>query len=266
MNTSDSPAGSDEQPVVVTRVTDELWHAVQDDLVVGRGDACRRSDGRTFVSIDAWHGTVFDRLAGAMPTDLPAPLYTVLDEADLDLASGWERAGFTFGRREWEYLVPTDPAVTGLGAAEPPADVTVLPVGEAQEAPLHAVDRLIRDQVAATAGWQTMPAEVLPRPEGVTIVDPSKYAVATTQSGQYVAMLRLATMTRQPRIGLIAVVADRRRQGIARALLAQALGALHQAGITTAAAQVDETNKAAVALFEGVGARRAGSNLELVRA
>jgi hypothetical protein len=28
---------------------------------------------------------------------------------------------------------------------------------------------------------------------------------------------------------------------------------------------VDETNNAALALFEGVGARRAGSNLELVR-
>jgi ribosomal protein S18 acetylase RimI-like enzyme len=264
MNTLHSPPGTSEQPVVITRVADTQWHALEDDLVVGRGDTCRRSDGRTFVSIDAWHGAAFDRLAGAMSADLPTPLYTVTDEADLDLTSGWQRAGFTIGRREWEYLVPTDPRITGLDAVQSPPGVTILPIGRAEEAPLRAVDRAIRDEVAATVGWQSMPAEVLPLPQGVTVVDPSKYAVAA-RSGQYVGLLRLATMTRQPRIGLIAVVADQHRRGIARALLAQVLGSLHRSGIETAAAQVDETNDAALALFEGVGARRAGSNLELVR-
>ena len=265
MNTFLSPSGTSEQPVVVTRVTDAQWHALQDDLVVGRGDTCRRNDGRTFVSIDAWHGAVFDRLADAMLADLPTPLYTVVDEADLDQTAGWERAGFTFGRRELEYLVPTDPRITGLDTVPSPPGVTILPAGRAEEAPLRAVDRVIRDEVAATTGWQTMPAEVLPLPEGVTVVDPTKYAVAA-QSDRYVGLLRLATVTRQPRIGLIAVVADRHRRGIARALLAQVLGSLHRSGIETAAAQVDETNAAALALFEGAGARRAGGNLELVRA
>ncbi|HEX4787560.1 MAG TPA: GNAT family N-acetyltransferase [Actinospica sp.] len=265
MNILHSPSGTSERPVVITRVSGAQWHAVQDDLVVGRGYTCRRSDGRTFVSIDAWHGAVFDRLADAMPAELPTPLYTVVDEADLELTAGWERAGFTLGRREWEYLVPTGPSITGLDAVQSPPGVTIVPVGGAEEAPLRALDRAIRDEVAATVGWQSMPAEVLPLPEGVTVVDPSKYAVAV-QSGQYVGLLRLATMTRQPRIGLIAVVADQHRRGIARALLAQVLGVLHRSGIETAAAQVDETNSAAVALFEGVGARRTGGNLELVRA
>ena len=51
---------------------------------------------------------------------------------------------------------------------------------------------------------------------------------------------------------------------IARALLAEVLGSLHRRGIGTASAEVNESNGAAMALFEGIGARRASSNLELV--
>jgi ribosomal protein S18 acetylase RimI-like enzyme len=74
----------------------------------------------------------------------------------------------------------------------------------------------------------------------------------------------VATVTQLPRIGLIAVRADRQRRGIARALLAHTLGALHQVGKETVSAQVTESNVAATALFERIGARRTGSNLELV--
>jgi ribosomal protein S18 acetylase RimI-like enzyme len=252
-----------DHPVVVARVAERQWHAVADDRVVGRGDTSRRPDGRIFVSIDAWRGEVFDQLAEAMSADLPRPLYTVVDEADLDLTSHWEQAGFTVRRREWEYVVPTDPQVTGLGSAPPPSDVTIVGVGEAREDPLRELDRVIRDEVEATVGWQEMPAEVLPRPAGVTLVDPSRYAVAA-QSGGYVGLVRVAPVTRRPRIGLIAVRSDRHRRGIARALLAHVLESLHRRGIETASAEVNESNGAAMALFESVGARRASSNLELV--
>jgi GNAT superfamily N-acetyltransferase len=252
-----------EQTVVISRVAESQWHAVEDDQVVGRGDASRRPDGRIFLSIDAWHGAVFDQLADAMLADLPKPLYTVVDEADLDLTSHWERAGFTIRRREGVYLVPTDPRITGLGSVLPPPGVTIAAVGEAEEAPLRALDRVIRDEVEATVGWQEMPAEVLPRPDGVTVVDPSKYAVAV-ESDEYAGLVRVAPVARLPRIGLIAVRADRHRRGIARALLAHVLGSLLGSGIGTASAEVNESNEAATALFEGVGARRAGGNLELV--
>lgn len=256
-------SGMGEHAVAITRVADKQWHAVADDRVVGRGDASRRPDGRIFVSIDAWHCAVFDRLADAMLADLPSPLYTLVDDADLDLTSHWERAGFTTRRREWEYLVPTDPRVTGLDSVLPPPGVTMVAVGEAEEGPLRTLDQAIRDEVEATVGWQEMPAEVLPRPDGVTLLDPSKYAAAA-QSDDYVGLIRLAPVTRQPRIGLIAVRSDHHRRGIARALLAQVLGSLHRSGIETASAEVNESNAAAMALFEGVGARRASSNLELV--
>jgi ribosomal protein S18 acetylase RimI-like enzyme len=263
MNSSHFTSGMDEHAVVITRVAERQWHAVEDDRTVGRGDASRRPDGRMFLSIDSWHAAVFDQLAEAMLADLPKPLYTVVDEADLDLTSHWERAGFTTRRREWEYLVPTDPRVTGLGALLPPSGVTIVAVGKAEEGPLRKLDREIRDEVEATVGWQEMPAEVLPRPDGATLLDPSKYAVAA-QADEYVGLVRVAPVTRQPRIGLIAVRSDQHRRGIARALLAHVLGSLHRCGIETASAEVNESNAPAMALFEGAGARRASSNLELV--
>jgi ribosomal protein S18 acetylase RimI-like enzyme len=239
--------------VLVSRVAADQWHALEDDLVAGRGEATRRSDGRTFVSIDAWHGTAFDRLAAAMLADLPRPLFTVVDEADLDLTAQWGRAGFTTRRREWEFTVPTRASDSAL-----PPGVTIIAFGRAEEAPLRALDRTIRAEVEAGPGWPDMPAEVLVRPA----FDPAKYAVAA-HSGDYVGLVRVAMVTRQPRIGLVAVRAGHQRRGIARALLAHTLGALHHVGKETASAEVTESNVAAMTLFEGIGARRTGSNLEL---
>ncbi|WP_238013374.1 GNAT family N-acetyltransferase [Dactylosporangium sp. AC04546] len=244
--------------VLISRVAPRQWHALEDDLVVGRGETSTRPDGRIFVSIDAWHGAAFDALVEAMLAALPRPLHTVVDEADLDLTAQWQRAGFTTRRREWEYVVPTDPHVTGLDSALSPG-VTIQAFGSAQEAPLRALDRMIRDEVEAGQGWQDMPAEVLTTP----VLDPSRYAVAAL-AGQYVGLLRVATVTRRPRIGLIAVRADHQRRGIARALLAHTLGALHHIGRETASAEVTESNVAATALFERIGGLRAASSLELV--
>lgn len=253
-----------ENAVTITRVAGRQWQALDGDLVAGCGYAEHRPDGRLFVSIDAWHDAAFDRLAGAMVAELPAPLYTVVDEADVELTAGWRRAGFTVRRRECEYAVPTDPRVTGLGDVRPPPGVTIVPAGQADETLLRAVDRAIRDEVEATVGWwQSMPAEVIPRPAGDTIVDPSKYAVAAAPD-RYLGLVRVVTVIR-PRVGLVAVRAGERRRGIARALLAHALGTLHRSGYEAAWTEVQESNRAASALFDGIGARPVGGNLELVR-
>ncbi|MGA5898412.1 GNAT family N-acetyltransferase [Streptomyces venetus] len=263
MDTKPFPSVPGENAVIITRVADRQWHALDDDLVVGRGHAEHRPDGRLFVSIDAWHDAAFDRLAEAMSAALPAPLYTVVDEADVELTAGWRRAGFTVRRREWEYAVPTDPRVTGLQAVLPPSGVTIVPAGQADERLLRALDRSIRDEVEATVGWRSMPAEVVPRSEGDTIVDPSAYAVAAAPD-RYLGLIRVARVKR-PRIGLVAVLAGEQRRGIARALLAHALGTLHRSGSAAAWTEVHESNRAASALFRGLGARPTGSNLELVR-
>lgn len=255
--------GAGGQGTAVTRIAERHWHALDDDRVVGRGEVSRRPDGRLFLSIDAWHGTVFDRLAEAMLAGLPRPLYTIVDEADVDLLVRWERAGLAPRRREWEYVIPTDPGITGLGSAVPPRGVTVLAVGEAQAGPLSALDRVIRDEVEASVGWQQMPVEILSGPDGPARPDPARYAVAA-RADQYVGLVRVAPLPRQPRIGLIAVRSDQRRQGIARALLAEVLGSAHRRGIAAASADVHQSNGAAIALLQRIGARRTGSNLELV--
>ncbi|MEV0661427.1 GNAT family N-acetyltransferase [Actinomadura luteofluorescens] len=264
MNAKPFTSGLSGNAPSITRVADRHWHALDDDLVVGRGYAEHRPDGRLFVSIDAWHDAAFDRLAESMLPELPAPLYTVVDEADTELTARWRRAGFTVRRREWEYVAPTDPQVTGLDKALPPPGVTIVPAGQADEGLLRAVDRAIRDEVEATTGWwQSMPAEVLPHPEGDTIVDPSKYAVAAAPD-RYLGLIRVVTVIR-PRIGLVAVRSGEQRRGIARALLAHALGTLHHSGFDSAWAEVQESNQAASALIESIGARSVSSNLELVR-
>jgi ribosomal protein S18 acetylase RimI-like enzyme len=107
---------------VITRVSADQWHALEDDLVVGRGNISRRPDGRAFISIDAWHDAVFDRLAAAMLAELPVPLYTMVDADDPNTISNWRRAGFAVQRRERQYLlVPLEAQTT----ARPPAGVTI---------------------------------------------------------------------------------------------------------------------------------------------
>ncbi|MBF4999861.1 GNAT family N-acetyltransferase [Nocardia sp. BSTN01] len=242
---------------MVTRIADRQWHALTGDRVVGSGEASPRPDGRLFLSIDSWQDEAFDQLATAMLADLPTPLYTVVDEADLELTAQWRRAGLATRRREWEYRVPTDPAITGLDSAPPP-DVEILDFGAAEVHSLRELDRTIRTEVEAAAGWQTMPAEVISPP-----IDPANYVVAA-QAGRYAGLCRVTQPTRLPRIGLIAVRAEAHRRGIARALLGRVLGSLHRAGKAWASAEIDESNAAATALFEGIGGARSNSTLELV--
>lgn len=257
-------SGPGEHAVGITRDADGQWQALDGEVAVGCGYAVRRADGRLFVGVDAWRADAFDRLAAAMTAELPGPLYTLVDEADAESAAAWRRAGFAVRRREWEYVVPTDPRVTGLGEVRAPEGVAVVPAGQVDEALLRAVDRDIRAEVEAAGGWwQTMPAEVVPRDPGDTIVDPAKYAVAAGPDG-YLGLVRVVRAKR-PRIGLVAVRAGERRRGIARALLAHALGVLHEAGHDSAWAEAHESNRAACALLEGAGAERVGGNLELVR-
>ncbi|WP_033292579.1 GNAT family N-acetyltransferase [Amycolatopsis jejuensis] len=249
MNTLRFTAG--EPAVEITQVEPRRWHALDDGRLAGRAEATTRPDGRIFLSVDAWHRSVFDQLARAMLAALPEPVHTVVDETDHEQLAAWQQAGLTVRRREREYLVPTDPprAVT-------PPGVTI---GPAEEGPLRELDRVIRAEVEASVGWAEMPAEVLPWQSA----DLPKYTVAIENG--YVGLIRVVRVTRVPRIGLVAVRADRQRRGIARALLTHALGVLHEAGIETAYAEVNEANAAATALFESLGARRGDGIVELMR-
>ena len=234
-----------QSTIQVVRVAPGHWHGLEDDGVVGRGHTTYRPDGRLFVSVDAWHGSTFDLLAGALLTALPRPLHTLVDEADRELTAQWRRAGFEQARREWEYVVPTDPALTGLGPARPPRATTIVALGRAEPDRLKALLRSL--------GEPTM------------LRDPARYAAVAWRDA-YLGLLRLAPIPRRPVVGLIGVRHDVRRRGIARALLAHVLGDLHDAGTRDVSAIVDEGNLPAVALVEAVGGVRTTSQLELVLA
>lgn len=246
MDTAPPPALS------VHRVAEHHWRAIEDDLTIGRAEAFRRPDGRLFVSIEAWHSDVFGRLAEALRTDLPRPLHTIVDEADTALLAQWRWAGFSILRREWEYVVPTE---TPCGQSS----LTILPPGTAQEDLLQNLDRLLRNRL----DWSQLPPEILPG--GTALADPSRYAVAV-RSGEYVGLARVVPIRRQPRVGLIAVRPDLLRHGIARALLSGVLDWARSHGAETVAADIKESNTAAIALFESFDARRGASSLELILA
>ncbi|MEJ2858428.1 MULTISPECIES: GNAT family N-acetyltransferase [unclassified Saccharothrix] len=230
MNTSRFTAGG--PAVEIARAEPDLWHALDDGRAAGHGEATTRPDGRIFLTVDAWHRSVFDQLAGAMLTDLPGPLHTVVDGADHDLLAAWRDAGLTIGRREWDYVVPTAPAR--------PAGVTIRPA---------TADDLARQD------WELRPVTpaVAPPSNVVAVVD-----------GESVGLLRVVRV-RVARIDLVTVRATHRRRGIGRALVTHALGVLHGEGVEVAYARVDEADVAATALVEGLGGRRAASTLELVR-
>ena len=68
-----------------------------------------------------------------------------------------------------------------------------------------------------------------------------------------------------PRLGLIATLARYRRRGVASALLCRAFTVLVARGDTSVVGEVDDTNVASVSLLTGLGARRYGGNVELIR-
>lgn len=255
----------DMHPAVnVSRLSRMQWRATDHTRVVGQADATERPDGRIFISVDAWNDVAFDRLAAAMLTDLQGPLHTIVDESDSDLLASWKRHGLVPRRTELEFWVPTShEAVTGA-LASPPAGITLVPFGMADGSQLYELDRRIRREVEAASGWHTMPAEVLPRPDRRTVIDPARYAVAERDS-RYVGLVRVTGRPRQPRLGLLAVRSDEQGRGVGRILLAFALHSLREQGIEGATTEVDQTNEIAIRLLEGFGAQHTGTVRELER-
>lgn len=264
MDKDPSRAASAQPAVNISRVSHMHWRATDGTRVLGQADATTRPDGRTFISIDAWNDVAFDHLAAAILTALQGPLHTIVDESDTDLLARWQRLGLVPRRRELEFRVPTShEAVTGA-LASPPEGIALVPFGMADESRLYELDYRIRREVDVASGWHTMPAEILPRPDGPTVVDPARYAVAE-RDNRYVGLVRVAGRPRQPRLGLLAVRSDEQGRGVGRILLAFALHSLREHGVEAATAEVDQTNVIALRLLEAFGAQHTGTALELRR-
>ncbi len=255
----------DSTTALIVRVTPGVhWHALEDDVVVGRGHALHRADGRAFISIDTWADDVFVALAEAITQDLAFPVYTVVAEDDREHLGRWSMLGFRDNRREDEYAIPTAPESTGLKDAVLPVGFSLVGADRVDEDRLRQLDQTLRQDVPGYAGWVNQPEEFHQLTFENRWFDPATYLIAVYQS-EYVGLVRILGLPRQPRLGLVGVLPEYRRRGLARALLAAALRPLHERGVSTVSAEADESNLASRALLGGIGAVRTGGAIELVR-
>lgn len=243
------------------------WTLLRGRETVGRADAVCRPDRRWFVSVDTWDPTAYEPLLAAVDDDLRHDLYTNVDADDQAELDRWHGLGFAVARREAEFSVPVDPAVTGLGDARAPAGLVLLSADAVDEHGLRELDDALRTDVPGSRNWRNDPAEFRDYTFDERHYDPATYLVAVDDARQrFAGLVRVWGGRSAPRLGMIAVLPGYRRAGLARALLAAAFAPLHERGIERVVAEVDTANGASLGLLRGAGGRPTGVvAVELVR-
>jgi RimJ/RimL family protein N-acetyltransferase len=237
-----------------------MWHALEDDEVVGRADVLRRPDGRTFVAVDAWHADVGAELLETVVRAMPEDLYSIAGEDDAVQLALLGLLGFAEVRREDEYVVPV---VAGDSTAPGCALVSARDIGVAQ---LARLDDELRQDVPGAGGWENDLAEFAERTFDPRLFDPRTYLVAVDdRTGELAGLVRIWRASRVPRLGLVAVRRPYRRRGLATALLHAAFRPLAARGLTHVTAEADATNVPSRTLLARFGARRTGGTVELRR-
>lgn len=194
-----------------------------------------------------------------------AVLYATIEESDDQVLGLFADLGFTVNRREGNYVIPTDPAVTGLRDTADPDGVVIISAIDADEDRLRLLDDALRRDVPGTAGWKWDPGDFRERTFGGQF-DPATYLVAADAArGDYIGLVRVWASPGRPRLGLIAVVRPHRRRGLASALLARAFRVLNERGEAVVTAEIDDTNVASRTLLGRLGARRDGGSIEILR-
>lgn len=185
---------------------------------------------------------------------------------DTELLSRYHRLGFVDARREHQYVVPVPAAHDALVAWLGPVDGHAFVRADTVDADrLRLLDDELRQDVPGTDGWQWS-AEDFREETFNPAFDPELYLVAVdTASDAYAGLVRVWNRPRRPRLGMIGVVRSRRREGLARALLARVFAVLHQRGVAEIKTEADVTNVASTSLLESLGAQRVGVSVELVR-
>ena len=243
-------------------VPNRLWHALEEDRVVGRAHLRRRPDDRAFVAADAWREPVTRALLDAVAADVPGDLYSLAGEDDADQLALLAAAGYAEVRREDEFVIPVASALAATAGPVPP-EVTIVAADEKESDRLARLDERLRQDVPGSDGWVNEPAEF----RDYTFdehFDPRLHLVAVV-AGEYAGLVRIWRGARVPRLGLIGVLRWHRRRGVAKALLHAAFTPLAERGIELVSAEADVTNGPSQALLAALGARRTGGSVELRR-
>ena len=206
----------------------------------------------------------YEPLLAAVSGNTGSDLYTAVDEADESMLELLGRIGFTVARRESNFLIPTDPQVTGLQDAGERDDVVIISAADAFEDDLRSLDEALRRDVPGTAGWRWDPGDFHEETFDSQF-DPATYLIAVdSESGAYVGLARVWIGPGIPRLGLISTLPAFRRRGLATTLLARVFRVLHERSSTEVTAEIDDTNAASLSLLTRLGARRSGGSVELV--
>ncbi|HZT94670.1 MAG TPA: GNAT family N-acetyltransferase [Gaiellaceae bacterium] len=213
-----------------------------------------RPDGRCFV--------FGEPDGGGLP---PGRVYATADEEDEPRMRALTELGFAVLRRELVLQLPTDRAAWTLRTVDPPPGIVFVPADRVPEERLRALDDLLRQDVPGTDGWRWSSEGFREETYESSDFDPATYLVALDERGEGIGIARVWMRPEQPRLGLIGVRSDWRRRGVARALLAAALGTLRERGLAEVRTEVDEANAASRELLLAFGARVVGASLELVR-
>ena len=256
----------DGEAVVARRTRSAGWSLVRDGATVATAYAVCRPDRHWFVSVDAWHDEDHEPLVNAMIADLGDDLHTRIDGADPASLELWSRFGFVPARRELEFVLSPDPARNGQRDVRVPVGLTVLSAADADEGELRRFDDRLRNELPATRGWINDPAEFRDVTFDEAHFDPAAYLIALDPSHRrFAGLVRIWMGNEHARLGLIGVAAEYRRRGVARALLSQALQAVHERGIAQVTAEADDSNPAGLALLGSFDALQTGSSTVLER-
>ncbi|MDF2739152.1 MAG: acetyltransferase [Actinomycetia bacterium] len=250
--------------LVVARTPDG-WTVRHGEAVVGQAVAFVRPDSRCFVAFRSCCAEAYRPLVQAIAEHLRRDLHTEIDEADAEVRDRLVGLGFVISRREHIYTIPTDPTVTGLSNVALPAGLEVVTADRVDEDLLRELDDELKQDVPGADGWkwdrQGFRKETYDAPD----FDPATYLVAIEQaSGRYAGLVRVWNRPGGPRLGLIGVGRLYRRRGLARSLLAQAFGVLHDRGKAEVVAEVDVTNTGSNRLLARLGAWRIGGFTEMI--
>ena len=242
-----------------------VWRALDAEQVVGEVTAFLRPDDRWFVTLDAGQDDTYEALIAAVAGNTGSDLYATAEDTDDQAMEMFGRLGFTENRRESNFLIPTDPHVTGLHTTAEPDGVVIISAVDADEDQLRLLDDALRQDVPGAAGWKWDPGDFHEETFDSQF-DPATYLVAVdADNGEYIGLARVWHSPGRPQLGLIAMLPGYRRRGLASVLLARAFAVLHEVGKSEVTGDVDDANSASRALLLRLGARRVGGSVEFVK-
>lgn len=245
----------------MTREGPDRWTASRGNRPAGRLHVLVRPDRRTALYLRDVADDAYAPLVDAALVRYTGELYVEVDDAATDVRNLLTERGFAVRRHELHYRVPT--RATG---AETPRGFSFISAIESDVDLLRELDDGLRQDVPGASGWRNDPAEFATQTFGDPEFDPATYLVAVDESTDtYAGLVRVWARPQVSRLGLIAVLPAYRRRGLASALLATAFGVIAARGQAEVVCEVDETNVASNALMAGLGARRIGGAVELVR-